>query len=69
MNPMMNPTIPTVDYEDKTGEPIKLFVGQIPKTWDETEVRQILDPFGQIDELTVLKDRMTGARKGKQRLA
>lgn len=55
-----------VTYEDKHGEPIKLFVGQIPKTWEEAEVRQILEPFGPIQELTVLKDRTTGLHRGRR---
>ena len=54
-----------VNYEDKHGEPIKLFVGQIPKSWEEAEVRQILEPFGPIQELTVLKDRTTGLHRGR----
>lgn len=54
-----------VNYDDKHGEPIKLFVGQIPKSWEETEVRQILEPYGPIQELTVLKDRATGLHRGR----
>lgn len=53
-----------VAYGETQGEPIKLFVGQIPKTWMEGEVRQILEPFGTIQELTVLKDRASGLHKG-----
>lgn len=56
-----------VAYGETQGEPIKLFVGQIPKTWMEGEVRQILEPFGTIQELTVLKDRASGLHKGLRR--
>lgn len=43
---------------------IKLFVGQIPRTWDESELRTVLEPFGAIHELTVLRERNSGLHKG-----
>lgn len=46
-------------------EPIKLFVGQVPRSWTESELREILEPFGAIQELSVLKDRAVGTSKGK----
>ena len=47
---------------------IKLFIGQIPRTWEETDVRQILEPFGAIQDLSVLRDRNTGIHKGYYRI-
>ena len=59
-----------VKFEDVTnslgGDTIKLFVGQIPRTWEDSELREILDPFGPIHDLSILKDRTTGAHKGKK---
>ena len=48
---------------------IKLFVGQIPKTWEEEDIREILEPHGSIRELTVLKDKLSGTHKGWPREA
>lgn len=61
---------PVVKFDDAAADPlvsdsIKLFVGQIPRTWEDRELREILEPFGPIHELSVLKDRNTGAHKGK----
>lgn len=62
---------PNVDYGDSEKvsvngtDTIKLFVGQIPRTWDESELRTVLEPFGAIQELTVLRERTTGLHKGR----
>lgn len=47
------------------GESIKLFVGQIPRTWEDAEVRRVFEPFGAIQDLSILKDRTTGLHKGE----
>ena len=49
---------------EKDPDAIKLFVGQVPKTFDEKDLRPFLEAYGPIYELTVLRDRLSGAHKG-----
>lgn len=52
-------TIPMRD-----ADAIKLFIGQVPRTWEDKDLRPYFEPYGQIHELTVLRDRLTRSHKG-----
>lgn len=52
-------TIPMRD-----ADAIKLFIGQVPRTWDDKDLRPYFESYGQIHELTVLRDRLTRSHKG-----
>ena len=43
---------------------IKMFVGQIPRSMGEAELREMFSEFGDIYQLNVLRDKMTGQSKG-----
>ena len=46
------------------GDPIKLFIGQVPRTWEEKDLRDLFQEYGDIHELSVLRDRHTGQHRG-----
>jgi len=43
---------------------IKMFVGQIPKTWNENDVRMYFEQFGPIYMVNVLRDKVTKQSRG-----
>ena len=43
---------------------IKMFVGQIPKTWNENDVRVYFEEFGLIFLINVLRDKVTKQSRG-----
>lgn len=43
---------------------MKMFVGQIPKDWTEEDCRKLLEPYGSIHSLNILKDKDTKKSKG-----
>ncbi|CAK1600699.1 unnamed protein product [Parnassius mnemosyne] len=43
---------------------IKMFVGQVPRSMDENDLRQMFEEFGRVHQINVLRDKITGASKG-----
>ena len=63
---MENPTPPIVKNVgfNSEGEVTKLFVGQIPKNFSEQQVKELMEPFGAISELNIIKDKETMGSRG-----
>ena len=45
-------------------ESVKLFVGQVPKNMDETELLALFRDFALVDEVNIIKDKATRASRG-----
>ena len=42
----------------------QLFVGQIPKTYEEADARAIFAEFGEVSDVAIIRDRATNYSKG-----
>ncbi|CAK8697344.1 unnamed protein product [Clavelina lepadiformis] len=57
--------ISAVKHDDQPDpDAIKMFIGQIPKTWGEVEVRKLLEVYGPIYQLNILRDKGSVISKG-----
>jgi hypothetical protein len=45
---------------------IKMFVGQIPRSMDENDLRKMFEDYGQVHQVNVLRDKISGQSKGKK---
>ncbi|XP_050297723.1 CUGBP Elav-like family member 2 [Anthonomus grandis grandis] len=43
---------------------IKMFVGQVPRTMDENDLRNMFEIYGRVHSINVLRDKATGVSKG-----
>ena len=47
------------------GDAIKMFVGQIPRSMDENDLRKMFEEYGSVYQINVLRDKLTGQSKGR----
>lgn len=59
----MNGSLEHLDQPDP--DSIKMFVGQIPRSWSETELRELFEPFGAVHQINILRDRTTNPPQSK----
>lgn len=45
-------------------EPVKLFVGQVPKSMEEADLTLAFQDYGEIKEILIIRDRHTGQHRG-----
>lgn len=51
--------------DPQDSDAIKLFVGQIPKHMEEEDLRPVFEEFGEIFDLAVIRDKISGMHRGK----
>lgn len=53
-------------HPERDPDAIKLFIGQVPKTFEEKDLKPYLDPYGPIYELSILRDKLNSSHKGNR---
>lgn len=61
-----NPSPGSPVQEQPDPDNIKMFVGQIPRTLTEADLRNMFQEFGRVHQINVLRDKVTGVSKGKR---
>lgn len=56
-----------IEQEKPDSDTIKMFVGQVPRSMDESDLRRMFEVYGRVHSINVLRDKTTGASKGKSR--
>jgi len=58
--------IDNIEDNDEEGEddPLKLFVGQVPKVMNEEDVFPTFDGFGPLKDVAIIRDKHTGLHRG-----
>ncbi|XP_018415239.1 PREDICTED: CUGBP Elav-like family member 1 isoform X6 [Nanorana parkeri] len=59
----MNGTMDHPDHPDP--DSIKMFVGQIPRSWSEKELRELFEQYGAVYEINILRDRSQNPPQSK----
>lgn len=52
------------DEEEAYTKPVKLFVGQVPKTMEEADLFPIFEKYGPMEDIVIIRDKHTGQHRG-----
>uniref|UniRef100_A0A8C2R4M6 RRM domain-containing protein n=1 Tax=Capra hircus TaxID=9925 RepID=A0A8C2R4M6_CAPHI len=56
-----------LDHSDQPDpDAIKMFVGQIPRSWSEKELKELFEPYGAVYQINVLRDRSQNPPQSKE---
>uniref|UniRef100_A0A672QVI0 CUGBP Elav-like family member 1 n=1 Tax=Sinocyclocheilus grahami TaxID=75366 RepID=A0A672QVI0_SINGR len=56
----------SLDHPDQPDiDAIKMFVGQVPRTWSEDQLRELFEPYGAVYEINILRDRSQNPPQSK----
>ncbi|XP_042578173.1 CUGBP Elav-like family member 2 isoform X2 [Cyprinus carpio] len=59
----MNGALEHLDQPDP--DAIKMFVGQIPRSWAEKELKELFEPYGAVYQINILRDRSQNPPQSK----
>lgn len=60
-----NNAIEPMEQDQPDADYIKMFVGQVPRSMDEAQLREMFEEFGRVHTINVLRDKSTGLSKGE----
>ncbi|XP_048522407.1 CUGBP Elav-like family member 1-A isoform X4 [Dendroctonus ponderosae] len=63
-NILESPRTRIEEQEQPDPDTIKMFVGQVPRSMDESDLRRMFEKYGRVHSINVLRDKATGASKG-----
>lgn len=52
------------DVDDDDEQPIKLFIGQVPKHMEEPDLFAIFEKYGPMEDVAIIRDKHTGQHRG-----
>ncbi|XP_038663163.1 CUGBP Elav-like family member 1 isoform X3 [Scyliorhinus canicula] len=65
-NPVSKKMNGSLDHPDQPDiDSIKMFVGQIPRSWSEKELKELFEQYGAVYEINVLRDRSQNPPQSK----